>query len=334
MRQLPPVTLSVLLLLLCIPGWSQDERLFFLGDNPVIHAEPVQVRRGVTGDVRVGQLTFLGGVRLTSPDRSFGGFSALLVQGQKVTLLSDGGSVARFSIDSQWHVSGASFGILPGGPGTGWRKRDRDSESITLDPATGQMWVGFEDSNQIWRYSPGLAWAEGHSAPPAMAKWDRNGGAEAMVRLADGRFAVFSETTHGRKGVGRASILFSGDPVAAPRRGLRFSYLPPADYDPSDVAALPDGRLLVLNRQFALPFNFSAKLTIVDPRRIRRGKMVRGRDIAILAAPLLHDNFEGLAVTRENGATILWIVSDDNLSLLQQTLLLKFRLEPDDPMPK
>ena len=42
------------------------------------------------------------------------------------------------------------------------------------------------------------------------------------------------------------------------------------------------------------------------------------------------DNMEGLAVRPgENGETLLTIVSDDNNSLLQRTLLLQFALPPE-----
>ena len=41
--------------------------------------------------------------------------------------------------------------------------------------------------------------------------------------------------------------------------------------------------------------------------------------------------FEGLAITREHGQTIVWLVADDNLLPLQRSLLLKFRLNPDAP---
>ena len=41
------------------------------------------------------------------------------------------------------------------------------------------------------------------------------------------------------------------------------------------------------------------------------------------------DNFEGVAVaTPAGGSTIVLIVSDDNFSALQRTLLLAFRLTP------
>jgi len=55
--------------------------------------------------------------------------------------------------------------------------------------------------------------------------------------------------------------------------------------------------------------------------------VVRGREIARLETPLVHDNIEGVAVTREGGRTTIWLVSDDNQSMMQRTLLLKFRLE-------
>jgi hypothetical protein len=41
------------------------------------------------------------------------------------------------------------------------------------------------------------------------------------------------------------------------------------------------------------------------------------------------DNMEGLAVHRDaQGRTILTLISDDNYSILQRTLLLEFALEP------
>jgi len=48
--------------------------------------------------------------------------------------------------------------------------------------------------------------------------------------------------------------------------------------------------------------------------------------IARFEPPVTSDNYEGLSVTIENGRPIIWIVSDDNYSLWQRTLLLKFAL--------
>lgn len=314
------------------PGWTGEVRLPLLGRSANLSAAPVALDPGDARRTRVGALTFLGGVHLTSRDPAFGGYSSLAVRGDRFMLLSDGGNVVGFRMDADWRLSAIRFRNLPGGPGEGWQKADRDSESMALDPRTGKIWVGFERANAIWRYAPGFAHAEGRVAPPAMANWDSNGGAESLVRLRDGRFLVIAETSRGPRVAvplrrGRQALVFAGDPLKDGRPAVRFTYMPPDGYDPSDATELPDGRLLVLNRAFSLPFVFTNILVLIDPREIREGARVTGRAIATLAPPLIHDNFEGVAATREAGATMLWLVSDDNQIVLERTLLLKFRLD-------
>ncbi|WP_034160841.1 esterase-like activity of phytase family protein [Sphingomonas sp. ERG5] len=322
------IFLSILLILILVPSWSGPKRLDLLGREARIAVKHVPLDANDPARRRVGQLTWLGGVQLSSPDHTFGGFSSMRLQGDRFTLLSDGGNIVSFALDRRGGLRDARFAELPDGPGTGWQKSDRDSESLTVDPASGDVWVGFERANAIWRYDSSLTKVRGHVEPPVMAGWNENGGPETMVRMPDGGMIVIAETTKWPHREARKAVRFAGDPVAQPNRGFQFGYLPPSGYDPSDATLLPDGRLLVLNRRFATPFDFSAKLTIVDPARIRRGAVVRGREIATLAAPLIHDNFEGLAVTHEGRDTIIWIVSDDNQFVLERTLLLKFRLEP------
>ena len=307
--------------------WSGTPERPMLGAVPDLTATPVPLDPGDPKHLKVGALTFIGGVRLTSKDLAFGGYSSMTIDHGLFTLLSDGGTVVRFRLDDRFRLSAPGFGDLPVGPGTGWNKADRDSESMTLDPATGRAWVGYERVNQIWRYSPGLTLPATTVAPQPMADWSENGGAESMVRLHDGRFLVIAETSRRLPSQARSALIFDRDPVEKPLKGFEFGYLPPDGYDPSDATELPDGRVLILNRKLALPFSWSAVLTLIDPRDIRPGVTIRGREIARLAPPLTVDNFEGLAITREHGATMLWMVSDDNLLILQQTLLMKFRLD-------
>ena len=307
--------------------WSGTPERPMLGAVPDLTATRVPLDPGDPKHLKVGALTFIGGVRLTSKDLAFGGYSSMTIDHGLFTLLSDGGTVVRFRLDDRFRLSAPGFGDLPVGPGTGWNKADRDSESMTLDPATGRAWVGYERVNQIWRYSPGLTLPATTVAPQPMADWSENGGAESMVRLHDGRFLVIAETSRRLPSQARSALIFDRDPVEKPLKGFEFGYLPPDGYDPSDATELPDGRVLILNRKLALPFSWSAVLTLIDPRDIRPGVTIRGREIARLAPPLTVDNFEGLAITREHGATMLWMVSDDNLLILQQTLLMKFRLD-------
>ena len=320
-----------------VPGWTGEERLALLGTAAQVEARPVLLDAGDPARVRVGGLTYLGGVQLTSGDPAFGGFSALSVAGDRFTLLSDGGNMVRFRMGADWQPRAIAFANLPSGPRTGWEKRDRDSESLALDPRTGQAWIGFENDNSVWRFSPGLARAEAETAPRAMRGWDVSGGPESLARLADGRFVAISEASHVPPRVwrGRArerlrtrdALIFAGDPAVAGTHARRFAYMPHERYDPVDVAELPNGDLLVLDRDFALPFRWSNRLSIVPAGQVRPGSVARGRLVAVLDRPLVHDNFEGLAVTREGKDTIVWLVSDDNQWVLQRSLLLKFRLD-------
>jgi hypothetical protein len=268
------ILLSVLLVLIFVPGWSGAERLPLLGDRAEIHAEPVMLVEDHPEIRRVGDLEWLGGVALTSPDPAFGGFSAMHIEGDRFTLLSDSGNVVRFRMGLDWRISDASFANLPDGPGPGWDKADRDSESLTIDSATGDAWIGFENSNEIWRYDAGFDAALGHAAPPAMQGWPENNGAEAMVRLASGAFLVIGETAHWPHTGTRIAIRFASDPTLAPRKGFRFGVRNPREYSPTDVTVLPDGRLLVLFRRFALPLDFSNKLALIDPHAIRPRRAV------------------------------------------------------------
>lgn len=321
------ILLLIILVLLLVPWWSGPSRLPLLGNKAAVEAVPVTLFPDQPGIRKLGALTFERGYQLTSPDPTFGGFSSLLIDRDAFTLLSDGGNIVRFRLDASGSVSESRFAELPTGPGTGWEKRDRDSESMTRDPATGRTWVGFEHANAIFRYAPGFVRGEASVSPPAMRDWPANGGPEAMTRLRDGRFVVFGEDDPWPGGQGRAAIRFDGDPTKAPRRGFRFSYLPPAGFSPTDVAELPDGRLILLNRRFTVTSGFTAVVTIIARNAIRPGASVRGQEVARFAPPAIHDNFEGIAVTREGGVTRIWIVSDDNQMPFQRTLLLAFRLD-------
>jgi len=297
-----------------------------LGDRPEIVATPVSLDGADPARTKLGALTYLGGLALTSSDPAFGGFSAMRVTGDRFTLLSDGGNLVAFSMEGDLRPRDVRFADLPG-PGTGAIKRHRDSESMTWDSRTGRVWVGFENSNMIWRYDASLTRVERRIRPAAMADWSIAGGAEAMVRLRSGQFLVISETAR-PKGMPDARIVlrFASDPTEG-ARPERLAYLPPANYDPTDMAELPDGRLLVLNRRLSLSGLFTARLELVDMRGVRAGTAVRGVELARFERPVQHDNFEALAITREGADTIVWVASDDNGEFWEQSLLLKFRLD-------
>ena len=293
---------------------------------PAIHARPIALDPGDPGRTTVGRLRYLGGWVLTSRDRRFGGISSMTGQDGRFVALSDAGVLFRFRLDSRGVAGATSIAPLPAGPGPVPDKAHRDSESMQRDPATGQSWVGFEGVKEIWRYARDFVRAEAHAAPAAMRRWPANGGAEAIVRLADGRFIVFSERQPGPYASTEA-LLYPGDPTDPNARPIRFGYRAPAGYSVTDAQQLGDGRVVLLNRRFTLLEGVSAVVTIADPRAIAANTAWRPHELARLAPPLTVDNMEALSVARERGRTILWIASDDNFNPLERTLLMKFALD-------
>lgn len=311
---------SILLVLALVPGWSGDERLPLLDRDAKLTARRLEVARK-----QYGALTLIGVYELTSNAPAFGGFSAIASRNGRLVLLNDGGNWVSFAI-RQARPADARAGYLPNGPGTGWQKRDRDSESLVLDARTGRVWVAFESSNSVWRYAPGFAAVEAVARPEPMRRWRLNGGAESMARLPDGRFVVIAERGPKRR-LPRPGLILPCDP-ATPCRPATLSYRPPIGFDPSDAAALPNGDLLVLTRKWRFPVRFTAKLTRIRNRDLRAGAVVTGKEIATLDGAL-GENWEGLAVAREGKATVLWMISDRDQRLFQRTLLAKFRFDPN-----
>ena len=271
-----------------------------------------------------GRLRYLAGWQLTSRERNFGGYSALHVDGERFLALADTGDYMRFRMTPDGVISESRFAKLPAFPSYEGNRGDRDSESMTFGPE-GDIWVGFEYRNAILRYSEDFGSLVARSWPLEMRDWSSNSGPEAMVRLDGGRFVVFAEGKTVGPGVHDA-LMFPGDPTNPKNVPFHFGYRPPLGYVATDAQQLPDGRIIVLQRHFAMLDGFWAAVSIVDPADIRPGAKVEGQLLAEFKPPLNIDNMEGISVAREGRKTILWMISDDNQVPIERTLLLKFEL--------
>ena len=111
-----------------------------------------------------------------------------------------------------------------------------------------------------------------------------------------------------------------------------FEYKRTEPFDPTDAKRLPNGDVLVLERRFSMIGGLGARVCEIDGAAIRPGARLDCRTIAEMQPPESIDNMEGLAVRRnEKGETIVYLISDDNFSRIQRTVLLVFRLEPEAP---
>lgn len=271
-----------------------------------------------------GSLRFVRGWRLASPNSFFGGFSALARLGPgRFLLLGDNGHAVRLTLGERG-VEAVAIATLPLPPRNPGSKAFTDTEAVAVDPATGNIWVALEGIDQIWRLNPALTHIESRNRSAQLERWPANRGAEAMARLADGRTIVFSEDADDDDR-GREALLFTGDPARPGKQGLRFFYDAGGKGQVSDAAPLPDGRVLVVHRALGLSPLFTTTLAIVDPADIKEDGVVRS--VAIGTVPTaLRENYEGAAVSVEDGRTFLWLVSDDNFNSWQRSLLLRFEL--------
>lgn len=308
-------------------------RTIYTNASQNIALRPLTLDPANPGLRRVGDLIFLQAWELGSDNRDFGGISALsaLPDGRFVGV-SDAGTLIGFGLTSNNRIDRPFIAPLPGAFGDGKGYEDRDSEGMAYDPETGQFWVSYEVKHAIRRFAPSFARATGVRKLKGQYTWPDNKGPETLIRLRDGRFVAVAENLEDGLHEG---FLLSGDPVEPGTSVSKFSYRPPAGYRVTDGSMLPDGRLLVLNRFIGFPKGFAAKLAVLDPADISPGTMATGKVIATLAAPLLIDNMEGVAITRKGSDTIIWLISDNNFNIWQRTLLMKFKLsEPNKQKPE
>jgi hypothetical protein len=286
------------------------------------------------GHLRFGSLRYRSGLVLTSKYRDFGGLSGLRLdaKGENFVAISDKGNwfTGRITYNGAAMTGLADVEAAPilgadGRPITarGWY----DSESIAVDGPT--VYVGLERVHQILKFDFGRdgvrARGEVMPQPPGMRKLPSNGSLESLV-------------------VGHSGFALAGLLIAISERGLdpagnimawliggkapaTFAVRRTDNFDISDAVQLPSGDLLLLERKFSLLGGAGIRI-----RRIALAGIVPGATVdgpAIFDADLGYeiDNFEGLEahVTAE-GETVLTLISDDNFSMLQRTLLMQFTL--------
>jgi hypothetical protein len=265
---------------------------------------------------------------MTSPNSQFGGYSALLPEaGGRLLAIDDDAHRLLFAPPGAASAV-PEFGEVFVGPRH--RRRDRDTESATQDPVTGMIWIGREDANAISRHDPAFR-SYVSTRPRSMRHWGRNTGPEAMVRLPDGRFIVLEEGFAGPFETRlHNAVVFSRDPLLGGTARL-FRFAGSREFSPTDMAQLPDGRVLILMRRLVWPFplRFACRIMIADPAAIRPGEVWQGIEVAKLSSSLPVDNFEGMAIVpREDGRVTVWLISDDNHASTQRTLLWKLVVDP------
>ncbi len=296
-----------------------------------------------------GKLRFRGGLELKSPDDAFGGVSGLLVS-------RDGASFVAISDEAHWitgtlgyegeRLASATGGLIApllDRAGLALDDKSGDAEGLAStngDDTTGDLFVSFEGNHRLWRYPFAEAGVRSIPRdvplPPETRLAPRNGGLEGIATLDDRWLVALTERHRDRAGDYHGWLIRyatrPGDD-APESRPLALKAVPP--FAVTDVRRLPDGDLLTLERRYAAATGVGMQMRRIPKEAIEAAMTgepaapLDGEVVANLDADWRIDNMEGLAVRiGERGETLLYVVSDDNYSPVQSTLLLLFELLP------
>jgi hypothetical protein len=275
---------------------------------------------------RIGKLDVVGAFELRSADRQFGGISAARFDGDRLLLLSDRSLLFEIAWPGTATADGWASTILNRHYLESDKGRALDAEALVVGPGH-QILVADESGNHIYSYDPG-------AEPPGAEFWQPpqpfaagaaiNQGVESLTALPNGDVLAIGEGSAGGPGQHPAAIRSNAGMV---RVG---SYVGDKRLDPADAATAGDW-LLVLERGVSLLTGWRVRIVAVPLASIGGDSALvpQGRELATISEAV-GENYEALAVRPaiDGNRFELILVSDDNFSPLQRTLLLELRWRP------
>ncbi|GGC78761.1 esterase-like activity of phytase family protein [Chelatococcus reniformis] len=282
---------------------------------------------------RFGALDFRGGLVLSARDSDFGGWSGLWrsADGRRLVAISDKGTwmTATPRYDGGRLAGLDEVKLAPALSGTGEPLGETtayDTEGLAI--VDGTAYVSIERTHEVLRFAFGrdgtAARGETVSVPPAAKRLRSNSSLEAIgvappASPIAGAVVTIAEQSDG-DGPTRGWILTG--PAAGEFRVARHD-----GFDITDLAFLPGGDMLLLERFYTRATGVKLRLRRVAAADVKAGALLDGPVLATADKGFEIDNMEGLALHRTpSGETILTIISDDNFSSEQRTILLEFAL--------
>ncbi len=281
---------------------------------------------------RFGALQFRGGLVLSCGHPRFGGFSGLWrsPDGRELVSISDRGYWLTAKVASQGGrpmvLERAEMAAMLGTSGRPLsRSRSFDTESLAI--AGGIAYVGVERTHEVLRFD----WAgQGVDArarplpvPAEVRRLPRNRGLEAIGVVPSGHLKGAVVAVAERSGKEDEPTL--GVILGRSQPGL-LSVARHDSYDITDLAFLPSGDMLLLERWYQPLRGVGMRIRRIAGHDLRPGALLDGPYLVEADLGFEIDNMEGLSIHHEDGRTVLTLISDDNFSILQRTLLLEFEL--------
>lgn len=298
----------------------------------------------------VGALRYLGGLELASDAIEFGGLSGLVVSADQSHLLA-------ITDQSYWFCAGLKLGaqgqltsleeawMMPLEALSGFdftKKKQADAEALSIDQTGQSAFVAFEGTHRLWRYaipdpadlcSVAISSPSAVPGPAGLSDLPVNGGIESLDSLQGSALMMIAEAPL-RKNKGQPGWVMPLEQAPPGRKATPFTYQSPKPFKPTDIAATEDG-VFILQRHYSVLSGVSGALSWIDSAQIEKARTTPGAQLnskllAQFAPPLSVDNFEGLSPLPDGkGGYVFYIISDDNFSPFQRTLLLKFSLSKE-----
>lgn len=309
--------------------------------DPNLRAEPIALLESAEGPIQVDQLLFRAGFRLEADSERFGGFSGLEFSpnGSEILAVGDRGFwlQARTLADSEGTLTGLDdvlLGPLKDLDGSSLDHQHRwDSEEVVFLSPT-EVLITFEHDHRAYRYSLD---EDGRptgpvvplTVPQGLLRAAPNQGLETATLLPDGRLMILTEGLLDERGDRIGWFGGTGD-----AGWETFTLASWEELQPTSATTLPDGRIVVLERSYSPEVGNRIRLSVFAASDLVPGARINPRQLGFLAAPMTLDNMEALASSQgPGGETFLYLLSDDNFSSKQRTLLLQFELLPEEETP-
>ena len=284
-----------------------------------IDVTPVLLDPADSSTVAIGDFAYAGGLALTSAQTDLlHGLSDVVITGtDRLMAVGDEGVLLRARLvhdraDRLVGIADARVALLAGEDGKPLSsKADADAEGLAV-LANGDYLVSFERRHRVWLYP--ASGEPPRPVPSPTAAFPSNGGMEALAADADAgpdAYVVGAEET-GETWTCRLSV-----PTCAAGPTIDK----PDEFGLVAITRLPGRRTAVLLRAFDRVRGNRITLQV-----FQSGRVIGRMD---MARPMTIDNFEGLAaVARPDGRVRFYLLSDDNFSTTQRTLLLAFDWQP------
>ncbi|MGG6894164.1 esterase-like activity of phytase family protein [Rhizobium sp. BR 315] len=303
-----------------------------------IRANVISTFRPGSQQTQFGALEFIGGLELSSDNALLGAISAIRFRPDQrhfVSVLDTGhwltGATER---DEKGRLKGiAEARIMPmmdrhGSIDAGTGAMDAEGLALRDD----HVLVSYEQYHRVDIYpDPGFEISPPDNSLPIpipRLQLRSNRSLEALMIAPQssplaGAAVIITEDSLDEQGNMVAAIL------DGPLHG-RFTVRHYDGFDVSDGVFLPDGDLLLLERRFGLAHGLGVRIRRIAGADIKPDAVVDGKVIFQADSREQIDNMEGIDVFRAaDGSLHLILISDDNHSILQRSLMLEFRLSDE-----